>query len=172
MRHIGNSLSVFQSSFALAHGLQAAQALCSIPEPTLVVQTCLSRRTHAGNFRIEPCTHGWLVFQEHQLAEVQMKWPDFGGISSLGTVDCIEFRGLKLTDEVTECLIALAPGLSVSAVLDAFGLEAPVDVLQQLPTLPLSTLHSPFLHCPHCSWASWATWIQQRPCFPLPRTRL
>ena len=144
MRHIGNSLSVFQSSFALAHGLQAAQSLCSVPEPTLVLRTCLSKRTHAGNFRIEPCAYGWVVFQEHQLSEVQMKWPDFGGLSGYKVVDGIEFRGLKLTDEVTEFVVALAPGLTVPAVLEAFGLEAPVDVLQRLPAIsPVSLSQSP-----------------------------
>ena len=136
MRHIGNSLSVFQSSFALVHGLQAAQGLCSVPEPTLVLHTCLTRRTHAGNFRLASCEHGWLVYQEYQLPDVQQKWPFFGAPSFLGGCDSPAFRCLVLSDGLHTCRLALAPALTVPAVLEAFGLEAPVDELQQLAALP------------------------------------
>ena len=147
MRHIGNSLSVPQAAFALTHSLQAAQALCSVPEPTQVIRTCLANRTHAGNFKLQKSPAGWIVYQHCQLPEVQQLWPAYALERPVAPAAPVDFVGYHLCDGLRRCYLAVHPAISLASALQAFGLEAP-EVAAELPVSAMPVAQIPPEQCP------------------------
>ena len=127
MRILGNSLAVPQALQCLAR----AMSLIRYPGDDSLLQRlmdlCLDIRIHCRNYIVLPCDMGWVLCRKDQALSLAARLPSQCPWGQLRPPEEALLMSHWCADELQGVHFALPPGISLIAVLNAFGLDLPPD---------------------------------------------